>query len=218
MVASSDWVINEKYSIDFDGTDDHVLVPTAPHLDFVSQVTMACWARVNTGTTTSGYLLTKRDGGEAAWGMFIQATAGVPDRVTLFGEAIGGITTLLSSTAASITVGRWHHICSSINGTVGEIWIDGVLNTTGTVSAIVAKSTIPVVIGARGNTLPAVSAVHNGQIDDCRIYNRSLTANEKILLSRRRGISYEMYSPRVSRFADVVSGAARIRRILMGMP
>lgn len=199
---SSAWTqLEGRYCLSFDGTDDHALTALGSGvLDFTGSITMSAWVRINTGVTNSGYVICKRDATSASWGLFAAENLGVVDRFAL----IGGSTSDFR-TGAVITPATWIHVAATINGTAGEIFTNGASAATGTVAAIASNSSVPILIGARGNTLPTVTSLLNGQLDDIRVYNRVLSAAEIRLLASRRGIAYE---PEPRRYGKAAAAAA----------
>ncbi len=74
--------------------------------------------------------------------------------------------------AASPSNNHWHHIVATQTGTTASLYVDGVLVNTATVAAI-GNGSGPIYIG-RYNS----GYYFNGSIDDVRIYNRALSAQE----------------------------------------
>jgi hypothetical protein len=87
-------------------------------------------------------------------------------------------------TTGALNNGQWHHIVVTFSGNSNrsgmKIYVDGVLNNTGTSSAIGASilNNVQVTIGAESdNGVPLT-----GQIDDVRIYNKELNSSEVSIL------------------------------------
>ena len=68
---------------------------------------------------------------------------------------------------------RWTHIAVTLNDLAVTFYIDGKLNTVGSREAPITTNTSPVRIGSDYD-----GRYFHGAIDDIRIYNRSLTAEE----------------------------------------
>jgi hypothetical protein len=76
---------------------------------------------------------------------------------------------------SGISLNKWYHIVGTYNSSRIAIYIDGIINDTGSpLLGPIASSTIDVAIG--GTSAP--SNFFNGSIDEVRIWNRSLTAEE----------------------------------------
>lgn len=80
--------------------------------------------------------------------------------------------TLTSTT--SINDNQFHHICCTHNGTVGCLYVDGILQQQQTNTLNSSTNTV-LRIGAGINETPVIM---NGQVDEFKIYKRALTSNE----------------------------------------
>jgi len=91
----------------------------------------------------------------------------------------------IGSTNGALPLNVWKHVCCVRAGTALKIYINGVLNATGTPGTTAPVYSFPARIGTmfwNGFTPPQYNG-HNGKIDEFRIYNRALTAAEILLLS-----------------------------------
>ena len=82
------------------------------------------------------------------------------------------------SSGITVVAGSWYHIVAVYNGTTKLLYVNGVLKNS--IAESIIFTTNNVVIGADIN---GASYWANGTIDDVRIYNRSLSANEIKLLN-----------------------------------
>jgi hypothetical protein len=73
--------------------------------------------------------------------------------------------------------GHWYFIVATISGTSKKLYINGVLDNSGTGSAIGANG-VELTIGAKKNSGGAYFEPFNGSMDEVRIYNRALTPSE----------------------------------------
>jgi len=74
----------------------------------------------------------------------------------------------------SIKLQKYTHIAAVYSPTQLKIYINGILNSTKTVSTTPILNTLPLTIGAFAGT----SAFFNGTIDELAVYNRSLSAEQ----------------------------------------
>ena len=90
--------------------------------------------------------------------------------------------TAISTTA--INDGNWHFIAGTYNGSHVKMYIDGVLeNTASYTGGIAYHTTNYVEIGKFKYTLDSVDGYYwNGTIDDLRLYNRALSAEQILAL------------------------------------
>jgi len=69
---------------------------------------------------------------------------------------------------------NWHHVVGTISLTTYYLYVDGVLDGTGSINAIqISNSTVKI-----GRYSPSPIYYFKGTIDDVRIYNRALSAGE----------------------------------------
>lgn len=80
----------------------------------------------------------------------------------------------------------WYHICGSYDGTTAKLYVNGEL------IGQLAKSWNTVLIGSNGIMIgrgdTTTSYAFSGSVDDVRIYNRVLAANEILALSSQLGV------------------------------
>jgi len=157
-------------ALSFDGVNDYVDCGTGPALTGTGDFTVSAW--VKTESTAVGVIVNQRSTVFRDWDgsyMFnVQSTGYVHFAVYNEGHNFNFESNI------KVNDGIWHHIVGvRRNSTDGEIYIDGNLDNTGTGPA---KSllNVPVVIG-RWN---ADGSYFNGKIDEVRIYDRALSAEE----------------------------------------
>ncbi len=86
----------------------------------------------------------------------------------------------VGSTNGALPLNVWKHVCCVRAGTAIRIYVNGVLNATGTAGTTAPVYSFPARIGSmfyNGFAPPQYNG-HNGKIDEMRIYNRALTAAE----------------------------------------
>lgn len=91
----------------------------------------------------------------------------------------------IGSTNGALPLNVWKHVCCVRAGTALKIYVNGILNATGTAGATAPVYSFPARFGTmffNGFAPPEYNG-HNGKIDEFRIYNRALTAAEILGLS-----------------------------------
>jgi hypothetical protein len=91
----------------------------------------------------------------------------------------------IGSTNGALPLNVWKHVCCVRAGTALKIYVNGVLNATGTPGTTAPVYSFPARFGTmffNGFSPPQYNG-HNGKIDEFRIYNRALTAAEILILS-----------------------------------
>jgi hypothetical protein len=109
--------------------------------------------------------------------------------------------------AALFSVGVWHHLAVTWDNATARLFIDGKQSSTSASNPLFPVS----------NFCSEANEAGDGNLDDIRIYNRALSAQEIRLLASRRGIAYEMAPRRRSGVSVGFSAAwARRRALVIG--
>ena len=169
-------------ALNFDGTNDYVTASDRTGLSGNALYTLSAWVRVTAGTS----------------GAFAHAGGGASPYPLLFRYSSsgsvsfsGGVTNCTKSGA--FVAGVWTHLSVVYPGTVVRdvlIYSNGrylgpvLEEAAGTANVAINWTPTTLLLGSLGGN----GSYLNGQIDDVRIYNRSLTPAEILLLASRRGI------------------------------
>jgi hypothetical protein len=172
-------------SLDFNGSSSYIEVPHSSSLDLgTGNFTLSAWIKARQNRTDWRDIVDKV--APATYnGFFFQ----INNNYDLFCDigsdpAGGGSLVLNENDDATLTCGStivddnvWHHVVAVRNGTTRTIWVDGVVDVSGTFASIPnLNSTEKLSIG-RLNVSP-ISQYFDGLIDDLRIYNRALSPEE----------------------------------------
>jgi hypothetical protein len=157
-------------ALEFDGVDDYISCGTGPAMTGMGPFSVSAWFK--TGIAKGHAIVVQRGQGSANNGMY--AVSIREDGRAQFFVYNGGDGFMCRS---SMTVydGLWHHIVAvRSTSTDGEIYLDGslVANDSGPARSL---NSLPVWIGGPGFTGPFR---FDGKIDDVRLYNRALSAEE----------------------------------------
>jgi hypothetical protein len=94
-------------------------------------------------------------------------------------------------TGPAISNGVWYHFCGTYDGTTIRLYIDGVevANAPQTVTPQTGTGSYCIgnVLNTAGLVGPINGGATTGYIDDVRVFNRAITANEVALLASKRG-------------------------------
>jgi hypothetical protein len=158
-------------AMQFDGSDDYVeidgssIVAGAP-------VTISAWIQ-NTGWTGPPNLVDHRDTSNTGnWSVAVEGAADVGFWVIVGGNPQSAITT-----GNKFPVGQWHHLTAIDDGTNLFIYVDG-QKAVGPTVVSGTRDTVasqPVWLGRRRTSFQQYAAA---KMDDVRIYNRALSADE----------------------------------------
>ena len=164
----------------FDGSNDYILLGNPASLDISGATTICYWVNPTSLVSAAGDFNSVYTSLSAVG--ITQATFLYNETGTIYfvwsadGVSFGSI----QSFAGGVVINRWTHICGVRNtsdGATGVIYKNGVASTTAvSQSALVATVGFnPITIGG---DLNGYDSPPTGRLDDVRVYNRALAANE----------------------------------------
>ena len=177
------WTGNGELS--FNGTNDYVSVPDSTSLDITNEITISAWIYMNQYSTNWPKLVMKPyDTADTdPWELFNLDLGhfGTYPRFILTDGIPGGNDITVSNSSYVLTLGQWHNIVGTYDGTTSSLYVDGELIASGSGVINIGTNDMPLNIGGR-------IGVHGfkGLIDEVRIYNRAVTLPEIELLSQSR--------------------------------
>jgi len=156
-------------ALKFDGVDDYVDAGNSPSLQFDTALTVEAWIKQATTPTNVSSIVTK---GIQTWEFFVNSNGKIRLRMQTGASAWDLYGTSI------LTPGQWFHVVGVYDSVAekAKVYVNGVKENEATRTGLINYSTAnPVRIGIRspGTTLP-----FNGLIDEVRIYNRALSAEE----------------------------------------
>jgi hypothetical protein len=154
-------------AISLDGINDYVDCGNSPLFDITGKITVAAWVNITTVPGDHRAIITK---GDSAWRIstlqsqrkFHFGVAGPPDYPAADG-------------AREVPVGQWHHVAGTYDGATIRLYVDGVLDGTRAYSSGIGANTQLVFIGENAEEM---GRTWHGLIDEVRVYNRALSADE----------------------------------------
>jgi Concanavalin A-like lectin/glucanases superfamily len=155
-------------ALSFNGTNARVFVNAASSLDLGGEMTLEAWVQ----PTAS----------QSGWRTIVQREVdayflnGSHDGVALGpsgGGTLGGSTTFTGATSA-MAIGAWTHLALTYDGSLLQLYVNGVPTASQSVSGAISSSGNPLWIG--GNN--PYGEYFNGLIDEVRVYNRALSQTE----------------------------------------
>jgi len=181
--ASGKW----NSSMSFDGVDDYVSVtdPSDGSLDFgTSDFSISTWIKIS---EVSGHLIQKYQDNNINYELYVSSNGSVNLRTW----TAGTLRDYVYSNASVITQGTWYHVVVvASRGTATTMYVDGknVTSTQGTTTVDLSNSGALNMMWNKLGTDDKTS----GQIDDVRIYNYALTAEQvKTLYNNNSAIRFE---------------------------
>jgi len=171
LVNGPQWV-DGKYgkALSFDGSDDYVDCGTDESLNITDAITIEAWVNFSSWETGVRMLYSRGEHFANKRGVFlgIRATTGLD---FWLGNGTEG-SSLVSE--GGVPTNQFSHVVGVWDGTTRGIYINGTLNVTDSFSGPIDYNTSHAVIGTRS----AGGAYFPGIIDEVRIYNRALSADE----------------------------------------
>jgi hypothetical protein len=162
--------------LQFDGVDDYInlgIDGATPDLDLTAEMTISAWVKLN-GNYTADQTIIGRYDFTSARAMYV-LNFGSFDNYFTFTSG----TAQIINTQSPISDTNWHHIAVTRSGSAGDwtitLYVDNVAYTQQTATNpqtdLDENTTI-------GKTPDVNSGYFNGRIDDVRVFNRALTADE----------------------------------------
>ncbi len=159
-----------SYCLSFDAVDDRVNIPATLNDLPTSAITVSAWVNVPNHVNWYDYVRNNWAGIAGAWLLYSDSSGnarfGVIDSSLAQKNALGCSTNFTTST--------WHMLTGTYDGSVVKSYLDGVqCNSTSSLSSQTLYTSGAIQFGEWGS---AGATTH--YIDDVRIYNRALSADE----------------------------------------
>ena len=170
-------------AISLDGTGDYVDIGTDSSLDISGDLTLSAWVYISSYSANNRFYVVGKNGDSTHRGYLLY----VQNDGTVNGVSYISNTQTLTS-KSGITTGSWHHIVYTRKSGEQIVYLDGTAGTpttaTGTFDTISGYNGA---IGGGWNTNAMDDGTSDGKIDDVRIYNRALSADEITTLYQKTG-------------------------------
>ncbi len=159
------------YSLDFDGTNDYVQITNTSALN-PSYITISAWIKSDNLTTLDDFVMKWPGGNGPGYALL----SGVGDATKLrFIYGNGTSYSTIESTAGALSSNAWYHVVATMDGSREKVYVNGVLvgDEVTSIASITSGTTDVIIGGAQGG-----GGLHNGRIDDVRVYSHALTEQE----------------------------------------
>ena len=163
----------------YDGSNDYIQVNDSSSLDgSLTRFTLFAWIYVKNPVDMS-YLVSKEKdtGASGSYGLYLDCSAGCKYGFDFWSNSDSNA--ILSD--AVLTANKWTHLAAVWTGTNIRLYVDGVQQSSApsVTGSTVNNTNYNLTIGVASNY---IAPYFNGTIDEVRIYNRSLSAQEIQLL------------------------------------
>ena len=155
----------------FDGNDAYVGLGTHPKFNITNQITVSAWIKVNAFDKNYQTIISK---GDTSWRLQRNAGTdtlefgcmGLPIPNNSWGGIYGKI---------NVNDGQWHHAAGTYDGSRISLYVDGASDVSVDVVGTIRANDYEVYIG---ENVEKPGRFWNGLIDDVRVYNYALSADE----------------------------------------
>jgi len=167
-------------ALELDGTDDYVHIPDNATLK-PAAVTVEAWVMVNAfSSTKSGgnpniqYIIFKKN---SRTFQFEGYTIALNDQ---FHQFLGGVasadgTQSFVSSSSTVNLGQWYHVAFVADNTQIALYVNGELAGTNSTGFSLDYAATPLCFGRTNASSGSWEGFFNGQIDEVRIWNTTLT-------------------------------------------
>ena len=155
----------------FDGTN-HVVIPNESFFDFTGKMTVMAWMKASYDRRNLSTIIAKGSDGNGGWAL---QKAGIANGVSFWVDVAGmpwdGIKTNIA-----VFDNQWHHIAGVYDGKNAYIYVDGGVDLNSvSCSGSIKTNDQDVYIGQNPVSM---ARPWEGLIDDARVYNYALSADE----------------------------------------
>ena len=154
-------------SIVFDGDNDFINGVHNSQLNITGDITVECWFRVTNTRSDWVRIFGKGDSTNRTVGFWYNQ----PSSVFLYQRY--GTSDMNAQYNATVSLNTWYHMVGTSSSNNHTLYLNNVVRATSTTGTTFASSTDPYKVG-----YGSIHTYHIGNVSNCRIYNRALTAEE----------------------------------------
>jgi len=155
-------------ALDLDGKGSYVTIPHDQAFLLSTNGTIACWVNIRSVTTDWMPLITK---GNTSWRLSTDNNRQARFHLGLDNQPSGA----RIATEQPVGLGEWHHVTATFGDHTMQLYVDGQLSVTGNSRFGSSFNNCPVMIGGNAE---AIDRCFDGLIDEVRVYNYVLSADE----------------------------------------
>jgi hypothetical protein len=156
-------------ALSFDGTNDSVNVPDSASLDLTTGMTVEAWVQPDILATKWRTVAAKDQTGRLAYALYANRNTSRPWTEIYAGGAVRG-----AAGTTQLPVAQWTHLATTYDGAALRLYVNGTqVSSTSYAGSIVVSSGL---FRIGGNSI--WGEWFDGLIDEVRVYNRALSAEE----------------------------------------
>jgi hypothetical protein len=164
-------------ALQFDGIDDSVRIPDSASLNIAGdKISITAWVKRLGSGTRNGIIVMKQappGAWDASYGVVISEGVINTGKIGLSLDTGWGWTDHWSNSV--LNSNEWYHFCGTYDGSKVKIYLNGILDAEYDVTGNIVPKSGPLSIGHEDAWDPEY---FNGLIDEVKVYNRSLSAEE----------------------------------------
>jgi hypothetical protein len=183
LVNGPTWTVGQiGGALDFDGDNDYVVVADDESQQITTnQITLSAWIKLDADVgNTQRRIICKQEAACISWGLeiFGDGYYGSTGNQLVFHDSDGKTAWRNCISPTDLGLSQWYHVAVTDNAGEIRIYLDGQLNQSSNGGyGIPENISAPINIGCVEN-----DKFFNGVIDDVRIYDRALSAEEILAL------------------------------------
>ena len=167
-------------SFGLDGATGHVSIPDAEPLRMPRDFTLSFWKRKTANVADWVRIVGKGNGAQRNFGLWEYPGDGGQLKFQIYNQQGGSVLEVDSPAMPSINT--WHHVVCVVASSAAALYVDGKPVAHGTRNGEPGIAPDPITFGHAG-----YHGFFPGQIDDVRLYGRSLSMSEVHYLSEGKG-------------------------------
>jgi hypothetical protein len=173
----------------FDGVDDYITYPIAAIDSDNSIGSVSAWVKTASNANPGGHIIGGSDTTSTNAWAHLRLDSGQPTVVTYSSGQVGE-----KQSSTSVSDSQWHHVCVVGDGSNYSIYIDGTLVSSSWIGTPRGDRWLGYPAGMDTGLIGALvrssgtGNLFDGQMDDIRVYNRTLTQAEITHLTSSRGV------------------------------
>lgn len=172
LVNGPTWVSGKNGSgLNFDGTDDNVNLGTSTIINPI-QMSASAWVNPSAPTNNWGVILNRWISGALSYHLSM-GDGTTNNKLTIYIDTVTGGPKSLSM-PGTLSLGTWHHVAFTYDGSNLNLYVDGALSATTTHTGNIRGTVVDTKVGAQSGNLYH----YKGIMDNVRIYDRALSGSE----------------------------------------